>query len=126
MLVLIVILGVFASKESDMFFAGIVCGVLQDVLSSKIIGVYLIINILFCVIISYVRDKIEKDNFIMFTGLVFVESLLYDGLVWVMCSFPTTLKEIVFVSKNFLLKGAIYNTVCAIIVFLVAKKKQII
>ena len=46
MLVLIVILGVLANKESDLFFGGILCGVLQDVISSKIIGAYLIINIL--------------------------------------------------------------------------------
>ena len=47
MLVLIVILGFLGSKDSDLFFGGILCGVLQDVLSSKIIGIYLMINILF-------------------------------------------------------------------------------
>ena len=125
-LVLIVVLNLLNDKESDLFFSGILCGILQDIVSSKIIGFYLIINLLFCVLISYMRDRMHRDSFIMFVVLVFGESLLYDSLVWIMCCFPTTLREIAFVSKNILLKCAIYNTVCAIIVFLVAKKKQII
>lgn len=126
MLVLIVILGFLGSKDSDLFFGGILCGVLQDVLSSKIIGIYLMINILFCVAISYIKTRIYRQGFMVFATGCFFASLLYEGLVWIVCAFPTTLGQIVFVSKNLLLKGAIYNTVCAIIVFLIAKKKQII
>ena len=126
MLIFIVVLSLLGSKDSDLFFGGILCGVLQDILSSKILGVYLIINILFCAFVSYIRGRMYRQSFITFIGLVFGASLLYDGLGYIMCCFPTTLKEVVFVSKNFLLKGAIYNTICAIVIFLLAKKKQII
>ena len=116
-LVFIIILG-FYGKKSELFFCGVFCGLLQDILLSKSIGVYLFINLLFCMIIENIRR--HEFSFLK----VFVFSLVYDGLVFMFCSFPSTLKELLFVFYRLIFCGALYNTICFAIVFAIMNRKR--
>lgn len=116
-LVFIIALGFYASR-GELFFCGVFMGLLQDVLLSKSIGMFLMINILFCIII----ENCGKYGFDFLK--VFVFSLLYDGLIFLFFHFPVTLKELVFVFYKFLVGGALYNIICFTIVFFVVKKKR--
>ncbi|MBP5426913.1 MAG: rod shape-determining protein MreD [Clostridiales bacterium] len=124
-LIFVLFLGVCATG-SDLFFGGILAGVMQDLLSSKIIGMYLITNILFCMIMYTVRKRSYRKDFLIFLFVAFISFLLYDSTAYLLTSFPETLGELFFVLKNFILVGAMYNTACAILIFGLAKKKEII
>ena len=63
MLSFIVFLGIYAS-ESDLFFGGVLSGILQDMTLSKNIGIYLIINLFFCSILSKMKKSSCKESMI--------------------------------------------------------------
>ena len=115
--VFIITLG-FYCGTGELFFGGILCGILQDILLSKSIGVYFVINLLLCTVIEHSgRYSIDFLKF-------FVFSLLYDGLVLLFCAFPGTFGEFLFVLNRLLFGGALYNTVCFIIVLAIVKRKR--
>ena len=119
MLVFMIILSFYA-KKSDLFFGGILCGVLQDIVASKSVGLYVLINLLICMIL----ENNKKDDFVTGVFRAFVYSLLYSGLVFLFCFFPVTIREFLFMCRGLFLYSAIYNTVCFIIVFTLVKKKR--
>ena len=116
-LIFIVALGFYASR-GELFFGGVFIGLLQDVLLSKSIGMFLMINVLFCMII----ENCEKYSFNFLK--VFAFSLLYDSLIVLFFHFPVTLKELAFVFCKLLVGGALYNIICFTIVFFVVKRKR--
>lgn len=125
LLIFMLFLGVCASR-GDLFFGGVLAGVMQDFLSSKVIGMYLIANVLFCVIMYSIRRRSYRKDFLVFLFVAFVSFLLYDSVAYFLTSFPRTFDELFFVFENYLLIGTVYNTVCACVVFAIMKRKKII
>lgn len=122
-LIFMVLLGLYG-KVSDLFFCGIICGILQDMTLSKTVGVYLIINLIFCFILSERKNKFERKSFVSLLGASFMYFLIYSAISFIICSFPRTLNELVFVMKNYVAFGAVYNTACSCIIFAILKIKD--
>lgn len=125
LLIFMFFLGIYASL-GDLFFGGVLSGMMQDFLSSKVIGMYLIVNILFCVIMYSVRRRSYRRDFLVFAVVAFVSFFLYDSVAYFLTSFPPTFEELFFVFKNYVLIGALYNTIFAGIIFVIMKRKKII
>lgn len=125
MLVFMLFLGIYG-VFGDLFFCGILSGLMQDFLSSRVLGMYLIANILFCSIIHSMRRRSYRRDFLVFIFVSFISLFLYGGVTYFLTSFPKTFEELFFVFKNYVLVGALYNTICAGIVFVIKKRKKII
>lgn len=123
MVIFIVFLSLFA-KSSDLFFGGILCGILQDMTLSKTIGLYFIVNLIFCCILSKIKNNSRRESLVTCIIGSLVAFLIYNIIGLVVCAFPTSFRELIYVLKNYVLVGAAYNTVCASIVFIMLKIKD--
>ena len=125
MLVFTLFLCVYATR-SDLFFCGVVSGVLRDLLSSKVVGMYLITEILLCTSMYSFRRRSFRKDFFVFVPVSFVAFFLHDSIAYLLTSFSHDYKELFFGFRDYVLIGALCNTICAIVVFLVRKRKKIV
>lgn len=125
MLIFVLFLGIYATA-GDLFFGGVLSGVMQDFMSSRTVGMYLIANILFCVIMYSIRRRSYRRDFLVFIFVTFISCFLYGGVTYLLTSFPRTFDECFFVFENYIPVGALYSTVCAGGVFAIIKRKKII
>lgn len=123
MLVFTLLLSIYAMRN-DLFFGGVVSGLLKDFLSSRVIGMYLITDILLCMIMYSLRRRSFRKDFFIFVPVAFIAFFLYDSVAYFLTAFPRSLEELFFVFSNYLLVGALYNTICAGVVFLIMKNRK--
>lgn len=119
-LIFMLLLSIIGGK-SDLYYGGVLCGILQDMTLSKTIGVHLMINLIFCSILYRIKKSSSDDGFVSFLAMSFIACLVYDSISFFICAFPKSIKEIVFVYRNFIFVGAIYNTVCLCVLYIILK-----
>ena len=97
---------------------GFWAGLVQDIISGRVIGVYAIIGLTAGLLIGLLKGRIYRENTIINAFLVFILTMIYEFIVAVCLGINLWERgNFFYCFKNIILIEAIYNTIMSLLVF---------
>lgn len=101
---------------------GLICGLMQDAVSGRVIGFYALLGLYLGLAISKSNKKLNKENILIAVFLTFVSSIVYECIVYFFTTVFRAPLNFIYPLKNKILIEAIYNSVISILVFIIVSR----
>ncbi|HOM01815.1 MAG TPA: rod shape-determining protein MreD [Acetivibrio sp.] len=101
---------------------GFLCGLTQDMLSGRVLGFYALLGLYLGLVISFINKRLYKENVLVAIFTTFISSIIYEFTVYFLSMFFRGSLQLVFPFKYVILPEAVYNSVVAIVIFLIVLK----
>ncbi len=115
-LIILVIYGLLKGKYNGAF-VGLVLGLLQDILFSKVIGVNALIYFLIGYVVGLLDDKVFKENLVLPFLTILASTFVYHVLYYLFMVFLSKDVNIIIIMKDVLIGEMIYNSILSIFIY---------
>lgn len=115
-LIIIITISLLKGKYKGAFI-GLIAGLLQDILFSKIIGINALIYFLIGYVTGLLNNKVFKESIALPFLTVAVSTLSYHIMYYLFMLFLSRDVSFLMMMKNIALKEAIYNSIISIFVY---------
>lgn len=115
-LIIIVIIALLRGKYSGAF-TGLIAGLLQDMMFSKVIGINALIYFLIGYAVGLLDDKVFKENLVLPFVTILISTFTYHILYYLFMIFLSREASLAIVMKDILIKELIYNSFLSIFVY---------
>lgn len=101
---------------------GFALGLMQDIMSGKLIGFYSLLGMYLGLIMGTVNKRLYRENFFIIIFFTFVSTIIYEGLVYFLNTFLKGTFDMGGAFANVIFPEAIYNMVASVFIYLIVVK----
>ncbi|MDP4180790.1 MAG: rod shape-determining protein MreD [Bacillota bacterium] len=101
---------------------GFFAGLMQDIVSGKVIGFYALLGMYLGIAIGSVNKRLYRDNFFVALVFSFVASIVYESVVYFFGVFLKGQTDFIYSFTNIILPEAVYNMAATVIIFFIVMK----
>ncbi len=101
---------------------GLILGLLQDVISGRVIGFYGLLGMYLGVIIGSVNKRLYRENFFVIIFFTLAASITYESIVFILTVFLKYNADILYSFRTFILPEAVYNSVLSVFIYIIVIK----
>jgi len=102
--------------------AGFSAGLVQDIVSGKIMGFYSLLGLYLGVVVGSLNKRLYRENILVALFFTFTSTVVYEFLVYFFAVFLPGDRNILFALKGNILPEAVYNSVISGLIFLIVLK----
>jgi len=97
---------------------GFFCGLLQDMVTGKILGFYALLGLYLGLIIGSVNKRLYRENFLVIIFFTFISSVVYEFSVCLFNYFIIGKIDLLFSFEKIIFPESIYNSVVSVLMYI--------
>ncbi|MFA6309427.1 MAG: rod shape-determining protein MreD [Clostridia bacterium] len=101
---------------------GFILGLMQDIISGKIIGFYCLLGLYLGLIIGSVNKRLYRENLLIIIFFTFISTVVYEELVYILNTFLSGNLNFTVSFANIIFPEAIYNMFVSIFIYMFVVK----